>query len=323
VPSDGASSPEEAQKMFSPSIYLSRPPPKSIEFKLTTEPSPALLLENSVLHIAYSQSLDERWVSVAWTDNWGMIQSTELYSLGRKNTTILRPFDEVCRDIWNKTIEITSTRKVHWRLILVKVGEPLQDEISTWTTLASTTTHSLAILSADLNPPVYLIPSLPAPIPTAFNHQVSVYTTPPVTTPTPGSIVSPDQFGNAANTPSADPTPDLDPDSYLVDVCDETWGVVLPHIRRLPPDYTRGALAYLIKRGGINDGDELRALKIELIIAENRGGAVPLLKEVLGWYRDLACLALWKGVVGDGRGSGAPWHLAVAWKGVEGVGWVM
>lgn len=50
---------------------------------------------------------------------------------------------------------------------------------------------------------------------------------------------------------------------------------------------------------------------------------MPLLKEVLGWYRDLACLALWKGVVSDGKGNGAPWHLAVAWKGVEGVGWVM
>lgn len=320
----------QAQKTFSPSIYLARPPPKSIEFKLTTEPSPALFYENSVLHVAYSQSLDERWVSVGWTDNCGEVQSTEIYCLGRKNTTILRPFDEVCRDIWNKTLEIIAYRRVHWRLMVVKVGqELLSDEIDIWTQLCSTSIHSLAIFSADVDSPVYLAPNLHPLFPSSFSHQTSVYTTPPVTTPTPGpSIVSPDQFGNAANTPTADPLPELDPDSNLVDFTDETWGVICAHRKRIPtpanPDGGGGLLGYLIKRGGTEESDELAILRLELLVADGRGGGKPLLREVLGWYRDLITLAQFKGVIEvEGKGSVYPWHIAVAWKGVEAVGYVM
>jgi mediator of RNA polymerase II transcription subunit 13, fungi type len=112
-----------------PSILLAQPPPKTIDFKLTSEPSPSLLRENSVLHIGYSQSIDERWVSVAWTDMRGDIQSSVSYCLGRKNADTLRPFEEVAKEIWETTLEITEIRKVHWRLMLVKAGVMGREEI--------------------------------------------------------------------------------------------------------------------------------------------------------------------------------------------------
>jgi mediator of RNA polymerase II transcription subunit 13 len=325
----------QAQKTFSPSIYLSRPPPKSIDFRLT-EPSSSLLYENSILHCAYAQSIDERWVSVAWTDNWGQVQSTESYCLGRKGCTVLRVFEDVCREIWSKTIEIARFRKIHWRLMFVKVGAMMADEIDVWARLSRSSTHSLShsltLLSTDVAPPLTVIPVLPPIVPTHFNPLVSIYTgTPPgVTTPTPGgnSIVSPDQFGGAANTPSADPLPDLDPGSNLVDFGDETWGVVCAHRWRrgllLGQDdggFGGGCMGYLVKRGGTGEGDEMVVLQVEVV---RGGGGNALLREVLGAYRGLVTLGQFKGVVQmGGRGSVVPWHVGAAWKGVEVLGLVM
>jgi mediator of RNA polymerase II transcription subunit 13 len=112
-----------------PSILLAQPPPKTIDFKLTSEPSPSLLRENSVLHVGYSQSIDDRWVSVAWTDMRGDIQSSASYCLGRKNADNLRPFEEIAKEIWETTLEITDIRKVHWRLMFVKAGVMGREEI--------------------------------------------------------------------------------------------------------------------------------------------------------------------------------------------------
>ncbi|KAL7271102.1 mediator of RNA polymerase II transcription subunit 13 [Rhizina undulata] len=317
---------EEAETSYSPAIYLSRPPPKSIEFRLTTEPSHALLSEDSALHIAYAQSLDERWVTVAWTDNWGEIQVTENYCLGRRGCTVLRAFEEVCKEIWNQTVEILASRKVHWRLFIVKAGVMLDDEVDIWTSLTSSSMAPLnttILLSANLAPKLSLTPILPPLNPSAFNPQITLFTgtTPPVSTPQGPATLSPDQFGNAGNTPSADPLPDLDPDSSLVDYVDEVWGVVLNH--RLPVRdsvlQTRWSRAsgLLIKRTGTVEGDALSVLEVQIM-----SGGTGELREVLKMWRDLGTLSVWKGVV-ERKGGCWPWHLAVVERAVGVLGWVM
>ncbi|KAI5852752.1 mediator complex subunit 13 C-terminal-domain-containing protein [Morchella snyderi] len=339
MPTDGVGSLEEAQKTFSPSIYLARSPPKTIEFR-ATDPSPALLHENSILHIAYAQSLDERWVSVAWTDAWGEQQATESYCLSRKNCTVLRPFDDVCRDIWQKTLEITRIRRVAWRLMLTKVAATMPpDEIDIWARLSRSSigslTHTLTLLTADVAPPLAVTPVLPPIAPAQFNPLMATGTgTPPgVTTPTPGgggsgtgSIVSPDQFGGAAGTPSADLLPEVDPGSALVDYGDEVWGVVCAHRWRrglllgLDDAGGGGGMGYLVKRGGAGEGDDMVVLGVEVV----RGAGSGVLREVLAAWRELVTLGQFKGVVEmAGRGSVVPWHVAAAWKGVEALGFVM
>ena len=94
------------QAIFSPSIVLAKPPPKSINFQLTPESVTALTHEGSCLHAAYKQSLDERWAVFAWTDNWGEHQLTELYPLGRKGCISLRQWEDVAREAWEKTMDI-------------------------------------------------------------------------------------------------------------------------------------------------------------------------------------------------------------------------
>lgn len=46
------------------------------------------------------------------------------------------------------------------------------------------------------------------------------------------------------------------------------------------------------------------------------------MREVLAQYRGLGTLARWKGVRGS-RGGILPWHIAVAKRGVEGLGTVL
>ncbi|KAI9770655.1 MAG: mediator of RNA polymerase II transcription subunit 13 [Geoglossum umbratile] len=329
-----------------PSILLAQPPPKTIDFKLTSEPSPSLLRENSVLHIGYSQSMDERWVSVAWTDMRGDIQSSVSYCLGRKNADTLRPFEEVAKEIWETTLEITEIRKVHWRLMLVKAGVMGREEIDMWTALSNQPTNNnlttLTLIAVDTCPSLSLHCGLSPFVPSSFNPQAAMYTT-PVSTPQP-STQSPDQFGTTATpaTPSGSaPTPgaattssaaapeaplELDTDATLVDLSDETWGVILSHrlqdshsITRFHPALASG---YLVKRTGSTREREDPPVVMSVNLLHAQRTLEPLLREILGMYRDLGTLARLKGVV-DPVKSVVPWHVAAAVKAQEGLSFLM
>ncbi|KAI9774172.1 MAG: mediator of RNA polymerase II transcription subunit 13 [Geoglossum simile] len=333
-----------------PSILLAQPPPKTIDFKLTSEPSPSLLRENSVLHVGYSQSIDERWVSVAWTDMRGDIQSSVSYCLGRKNADTLRPFEEVAKEIWETTLEITEIRKVHWRLMFVKAGVMGREEIDMWTTLSSQPANNnlttLTLIAVDTCPSLSLHCSLPPFMPSSFNPQAAMYTT-PVSTPQPNTQ-SPDQFGTSATpaTPGGGaPTPgaatantatsgamapegplELDADATLVDLSDETWGVVLSHrlqdsyaITRFQPALASG---YLVKRTSSSREHENAPAVMSVNLLHAQRSYEPLLREILGMYRDLGTLARLKGVV-DPVKSVVPWHVAAAVKAQEGLSFLM
>lgn len=111
-------------------IYIVRPLASAIEFKLTAEPSPALLMENSMMHVAYARSIDDRWIVAAWSDNWGKIKRTESYCLARRGHQPFRTFSDVYKEIWKATMEVIRFKNVHWRLIFTKVGLPVtEDEV--------------------------------------------------------------------------------------------------------------------------------------------------------------------------------------------------
>jgi len=105
-----------------PSIVLAKPVPKSIHFQLSAETVNPLLQEGSCLHVAYKQSLDERWVVFAWTDNYGDFQYNEVICLGRKGCTALKPWEEVARSMWSKTIEWIRRKSMMPRVCITKVG---------------------------------------------------------------------------------------------------------------------------------------------------------------------------------------------------------
>jgi len=319
--------------MPAPAIILEQALPKSVDFKVTTTPSPNLLHENSCIHIAYAQSVDERWVSVAWTDNRGSKQMTASYCLGRRGKPLSTLLSDVAHEIWDTTNDLISMWKVHWRVVITKCGPMDQQEADIWVNLAQSEQPkapvSLLLMTVDTNPSLQLIPpsnKIPLTAPSAF------YTT-PVSTPQP-SIVSPDQNGNPptpmgggggmgnATTPGGNETSDLDADATLVDVTDATWGVVVSHrlnnstsLIELNPSLASG---YLFKRCSVRVEDAPVAMEVNIVHADSSSPRMyePLLREMLLYFRGLGTLARSRGMV-DKESDVRPWHVAAAEKSVR------
>ncbi|KAI9834086.1 MAG: hypothetical protein M1819_003371 [Sarea resinae] len=230
------------------SIILGHEPPKTIDLRLTTEPSSSALHDNACIHLAYAQSADGRWISAAWTDSLGRYQTLVSYCLKRRGS-VERPLKEVMKEIWETTMQIVQTRRAGWRLFIAKVGIMERAEIETWTELAATTTpqHSLSLtlLTIDTSPPLILYPrptSL-SPLmtaqtlkpsdpttPTANRHNISspadVSVSTPAATPvpqpaTPSTTATGQDASGAADSNAAETT--------LVDITDLTFAVVLAH----------------------------------------------------------------------------------------------
>jgi len=318
--------------MPSPAILLEQPLPRGIDFKFTTTPSENLFHENSCIHIAYAQSIDERWVTAAWTDNRGGKQMTASYCLGRKGKPLSTPVAVVAREIWETTHDLISMWKVHWRVVITKCGTMEQDEIDLWLDLAkneSKVSVTLMLLTVDTNPSLQLVPpalKAPASAPNMF------YTT-PVSTPQP-SIVSPEQSGNNPPTPlgagsSANATTpggdnaatEPDSDATLIDVTETSWGTVVSH--RLNNSSVLGDLnpalasGYLVKRTGPRPEDPPALMEVNVIhTGANVRAYEPLLREMLMYFRQLGTLARARGMV-DRVADVRPWHVAAAEKGVR------
>lgn len=207
-----------------PSIQLEEALPRSIQFKLTAEPPSDLLRENSYMHLGYAISLDGAWISAAWSDNCGKHQTVVSYCVGS------RAFSEIAREIWQTTIEIIETRRVTWRVCIAKAGVMEREELEAWVSLASSPTKLnlfTTLIAVDTSPALTLTPTITSV--STCNSSANPASSTPVSTPQPG--VSPDQHGL---TPAATPSdlisdPSADPDARLIDITDETWGIVLSH----------------------------------------------------------------------------------------------
>ncbi|PHH90596.1 hypothetical protein CDD83_3202 [Cordyceps sp. RAO-2017] len=314
--------------MPAPAIRLEQPLPRIIDFKLTVSPSASLIRENSCIHVAYAQSVDDRWITAAWTDDRGNQQETASYCLGRRGRPQSRSMSEVAHEIWESTLDLISVWKVHWRVVITKCGPMDQQEIDFWADLARTeikASVTMILMTVDTNPSLQLIPPVvKLPPPTA-----PLFAT-PVSTPQP-SIVSPEQSGTPATpardanataaTPGADGTGESEYEAVLSDVTDQTWGAVVGHrlnnslsVVEVHPALASG---YLIKRTGSRVEDAPALMEVNLVHTDASPRAYePLLREMLSYFRGLGTLARARGVV-QRETDVRPWHVAAAEKGVR------
>lgn len=185
---------------------------------------------------------------------------------------------------------------------------------------------TLVLLAVDVCPTLSILPMDLEVAPTNLSSRNTLYAT-PISTPQP-TMLSPEQVVTAAtpasgNGPINAPTPtdystDMDPDSSLIDVTDETWGVVLGHrihntvslVERRPGL----ASGYLIKRAGRQDEDGVVTMSVNLLHIDRP--YIPQLRDILAVYRGLGTLARLKGLA-DPIKSVVPWHVAAAMKAQE------
>ncbi|KAH7069893.1 mediator complex subunit 13 C-terminal-domain-containing protein [Paraphoma chrysanthemicola] len=205
-----------------PAFQLEESLPRSIQFKLMSEPPQDLLRENSYMHLAYAISLDGTWVTAAWTDSCGKSQAVVSYHLGT------RAFGEVAKEIWQTTIDILQSRRVQWRVCIAKVGAMDREELETWVLLITCPTQVnlfLTLLTVAEDSPYKFTPTASTGSSTGQTSNAT-----PGSTPQPGVSPDPAVGLTPAATPSADaPDPSADPDARLIDVTDETWGIILAH----------------------------------------------------------------------------------------------
>ncbi|KAK4201102.1 mediator complex subunit 13 C-terminal-domain-containing protein [Triangularia verruculosa] len=348
--------------MPAPAIMLESALPREIPFRISANPSPDVLHENSHMHIAYAQSTDERWITAAWTDNRGQKQMTASYCLGRRNKPLTRHLSEVISEIWDTTYDLVSSCKVSWKIIVTKSGTMDPSEADLWIAKCQDEQRistNLTLITVDINPSLQLIPPQVKLAPSA---QAAFYTT-PVSTPQPFSVLSPDQSSNNPPTPimSNNPNPatpidstnpgDLPPDQNiertLVDVCDVVHSVVLSHrlnnslsLTEINPSLASG---YLVKRNGTRTAgagmaeDAPSVMEVNVIYSDqpSRMMATSLnnvglayegqLREVMGEFRGLGTLARARGVVVGDRDwwDLRPWHVGVVERGVRVLGLLM
>lgn len=109
-----------------PPVLLAEPLPKHINFRLASEKfSP--LQEGKCLHIASSRSQDQRWITVAWSDNTGALQRSMSYNLRFRNASASRTLQDVRSEVWSATKDIMERMQARWRIVLVN-SEPVDQE---------------------------------------------------------------------------------------------------------------------------------------------------------------------------------------------------
>ncbi|GAB1194947.1 hypothetical protein APSETT444_004199 [Aspergillus pseudonomiae] len=279
-----------------PPVLLAEPLPRTISFRLASEKT-SPLQEGKCLHIAYSKSQDQRWISVAWSDNSGALQRTISYNLRYRNASAVRSISDVRSEIWVATKDIVDRIQARWKVFVVSTEPVDQDEVD----------------GKDVT-------------------KMSYTSSTPVATPNAsGNVFSPDQWGTAPTPPSGgnapanastptEPTLEAESESVLTDICDESWGVVLSHRLNNSPHLTeyRPALAsgYLLRRKGDTDGDGVYAMTLNLIYTQRPSSCETILRETLGMYRDLGTLARARGTRTVQRNT-LPWHIATAVRAQE------
>jgi hypothetical protein len=109
-----------------PPVLLAEPIPKSINFRLAPERS-SPFSEGRTLHLAFSRSLDQRWITAAWSDNLGSFQISLSYCLRVKGSVASRTLLEIRQEIWDTTKDILERFQTKWKTVLVRT-EPVEPE---------------------------------------------------------------------------------------------------------------------------------------------------------------------------------------------------
>lgn len=320
-----------------PSLELAPLVPRYIPFSLNPDPPAHLLLQDSIMHIAYaiSSSIPDQyqWLTAAWIDNTGAHQAIISYSFRDHS------FEEIANEIWNATIELLAARKVRWRVLVCRAESVPFEEREIW--------ESVLQKDAELEIAASLL---------------AVHTSPSFQISVPTLILQEDNFGETSDSPSKAtpeisdaatpasvptptammPSPDARPTGSaprLHDPVHQAWALLLAHRPHAANNSSNPILALssglLLKRISASDADSPAFIQVDLLwtIQHNQPNAHlhlleqenvdkrdkddDLLAEVLGMYQGLALLAKLKGLQCEKRTI--PWHVLVAEKAVRGL----
>jgi mediator of RNA polymerase II transcription subunit 13 len=319
----------------SPSIHLATPPSRKINFALTERASRNLLEEATILHVAYAVNADNSWLSAAWTDSTGTHCHKASYCLSNTDGRI------ILTEVRDTTLNLC--RNNPHRIFVARAGVMRDWEKRVWRERPGES-WSIGLLDVDISPALQVSANTEG-----NNGGAGQGLWTPAATPQASTFTSPDGVDTKPSTPAETPNSNantnanppqelqqVDPDAFLVDNTDETWGVLMPFSCTRATTLSRPlASGLLLKRGVHDSAANLPSVAIDLMdvipprISDTGvnwlGFRAPetVLKECMVWFRGLGLLGRLRGVGGgsreDGiRGDGSvPCHLGVAIAGAD------
>ncbi|GAB5587738.1 mediator of RNA polymerase II transcription subunit 13 [Umbelopsis nana] len=210
-------------ELYAPAFVLAKPPPSSIQYstKNAYNPFPSSLEHDVTMHVAYTFSLDNRWVIAVWIDARGeMIDFMVLQVNGH-----IREPDwhlNAIKEIWERTKHICGRAGFIWKFTIGKLGLMFGNELSDWITTINNV-ENVSIIAVDYDSPFRVShDSEPPAAPDSSNTPSSSSGAPTPETFTPGA--TPSMNIGSVNSPTAARSTDIfEPESG------ESHGLLVNH----------------------------------------------------------------------------------------------
>ncbi|KAH0339787.1 putative C6 transcription factor, partial [Aureobasidium melanogenum] len=246
---------------LSPCIHLASPPSRKINFALTERTPKNLLEEAQILHVAYAVNADNSWLSAAWTDNTGIHYHKASYCLSNTDGRI------ILTEVRDTTLSLA--RDSPHRVFVARAGVMRDWEKRIWREKPSEN-WSIALLDVDMSPALQIgantdgggVLGMGAFMTPAATPQASTFTSPETgdTKPSTPAGETPTQQQELSSLQQADP------DAFLIDNTDETWGVLMPFSCTRSTTLSRPlASGLLLKRGPSDSLSNLPSLAVDLM----------------------------------------------------------
>ncbi|KAH0165353.1 hypothetical protein KCU67_g4765, partial [Aureobasidium melanogenum] len=246
---------------LSSSIHLASPPSRKINFALTERTPKNLLEEAQILHVAYAVNADNSWLSAAWTDNTGAHYHKASYCLSNTDGRI------ILTEVRDTTLSLA--RDSPHRIFVARAGVMRDWEKRIWREKPSEN-WSIALLDVDMSPALQVgantdgggVLGMGAFMTPAATPQASTFTSPEAgdTKPSTPAGETPTQQQELSSLQQADP------DAFLIDNTDETWGVLMPFSCTRSTTLSRPlASGLLLKRGRSDSLSNLPSLAVDLM----------------------------------------------------------
>ncbi|CAM0138057.1 mediator of RNA polymerase II transcription subunit 13 [Umbelopsis sp. WA50703] len=140
-------------ELYAPPFILAKPPPTTIQYSIKNAYTsfPSSLEHDVTMHVAYTFSLDNRWLIAIWTDARGeMVDFMVLQIDGHLNKPDWRT--NAIKDIWERTKHICGRAGFSWKFTVGKLGLMFGDELADWVTTVSNI-ENVAIVALDCDSP--------------------------------------------------------------------------------------------------------------------------------------------------------------------------
>ena len=128
-PSEDGEDKGRLQYICAPSMRLAKAIPKNIDFRLTPDNPAFSLQSDNCVHVAYSWTPGNDWLTASWTDNLGILSWNACYCFGNGKNHLWRSLAEIANEIWETTLEMLQPRNGRWRLLLCKDGAVYKHEL--------------------------------------------------------------------------------------------------------------------------------------------------------------------------------------------------